>query len=86
MIILLVLAGVVVGAPILAALLVSIASLREDAEHSLAGRAPGWITAAARRLLRMSSAGSPRTQVPNLPQPRAASHDEATRPLTGPQA
>jgi hypothetical protein len=86
MIILLVLAAVVVGAPLLAAVLVSIASLREDAERSLTGRAPGWFTAAARRLLRVNSAGPPRADVPHVPPQRAGDHDAATRPLTGPHA
>ncbi len=51
MIFLLVAGALIVGAPILAAILVAAASLREDAEHSLAGRPPGKLAAAARRLL-----------------------------------
>jgi hypothetical protein len=51
MIFLLVTGALIVGAPILAAILVAIASLREDAERSLTGRAPGQLAAAARRLL-----------------------------------
>ena len=85
MIILLVLAAVIVGAPIVAALLVAVASLREDAERSLAGRAPGWLTAAARRLLRMNSAGSSSADVPQVPRQRTADHDEPARPLPRPQ-
>lgn len=48
---LLVAAALVVGAPLAAVVLVSIASRREDAEHSLTGRPPGRITAIARLLL-----------------------------------
>jgi hypothetical protein len=51
MIFLLVAGALIVGAPILAAILVAIASLREDAERSLVGRPPGKVAAAARRLL-----------------------------------
>jgi hypothetical protein len=51
MIFLLVAAAVVVAAPLIAAMLVTVASLREDSARSLTGRPPGPITAAARRLL-----------------------------------
>jgi len=51
MIFLLVAAALVAGAPLVAAVLVSVASLREDAAKSLAGRPPGLFTATARRLL-----------------------------------
>ena len=51
MIFLLVAAALVVGAPLAAAILVSFASRREDAEHTLTGRPPGPVTAIARRLL-----------------------------------
>lgn len=60
MIILLALAAVVVAAPIAAALLVSLASLREDARHSLGGKAPSWVARAARRLLSVPSRGEGR--------------------------
>jgi hypothetical protein len=78
--ILLVLAAIVTGAPIAAALLVTIASLREDAEQSFSGRAPGPLTATARRLL---AAGGRRTI---RPRERAPRRDDITRPLTGPKA
>jgi len=68
MIILLVLAAVVVGAPIAAAILVSLASLREDAKHSLAGRAPGPAAWAARRLLRVQPRGIVLRRAPRLPK------------------
>jgi|SRR5215472_8852483 len=54
-------AAVVVAAPLVAAVLVTVASLREDASRSLGGRPPGVLTAAARRLLGVrtrASAGS----------------------------
>jgi hypothetical protein len=51
MIFILVAAAVVVAVPIVAAVLVTVASLREDSARSLAGRPPGPATAAARRLL-----------------------------------
>jgi hypothetical protein len=51
MIFLLVVAAVVVAAPLAAAVLVTVASLREDSARSLAGRPPGLLTAIARRLL-----------------------------------
>ena len=51
MIFLLVAGALIVGAPILAAILVAAASLREDARRSLVGRPPGKLAAAARRLL-----------------------------------
>jgi hypothetical protein len=54
MIFLLVAASLVAGAPLVAAVLVSVASLREDAAKSLARHAPGLFTATARRLLRAS--------------------------------
>jgi hypothetical protein len=59
MIFLLVAGALIVGLPILAAILVSVASRLEDAERSLTGRAPGKLTAAARRLLSLrTSQGS----------------------------
>jgi hypothetical protein len=58
MIFLLVAAAVVVAAPIIAAVLVTVASLREDSAHSLGGRPPGLLTAAARRLLCLRTSGS----------------------------
>jgi len=52
MIFLIVAAALVAGAPLVAAVLVSVASVREDAAKSLAGLPPGLFAAAARRLLR----------------------------------
>lgn len=51
MIFLLAAAALVVGAPLVAAILVSVASHREDSAHSFAGRPPGPLAAAARRLI-----------------------------------
>jgi hypothetical protein len=56
LIILLAIAAVVVATPLAAAALVTFASLREDAEHSLGGRPPGRLEAMSRRLLGTVSA------------------------------
>jgi hypothetical protein len=58
MIFLLVAGALIVGAPILAAMLVSVASLREDAERSLVGHPPGKLAAAVRRLLSVRTDGA----------------------------
>jgi hypothetical protein len=42
---------IVVAVPILAMVLVSVASRHEESAHTLSGRAPGAVTRAARRLL-----------------------------------
>ncbi|HTX84979.1 MAG TPA: hypothetical protein VME44_22565 [Streptosporangiaceae bacterium] len=57
MAVLLVVAALVVGAPLAAAVLVTLASHREDMAHSLAGRPPGPIAAAARALLGLRIGG-----------------------------
>lgn len=93
MIILLVLAAAIVGAPIAAAVLVSLASRREDARHSLSGRAPNWVTRAARRLLSVQPRGSGRGQIPRVsqkpktpevPEPRIPFDEDISGWLTGP--
>lgn len=97
MIILLALAAVVVAAPIAAALLVSLASLREDARHSLGGKAPSWLARAVRRLLSVPSRGEgrpaprsagprPRTAPPRVPQPRVPEDEDLASGLTRPHA
>jgi hypothetical protein len=86
MIILLAVAAVVVALPLVAAVLVSIASMREDAGKSLIGRAPNRLDAVARRLLSVQTGRSPGRPRPRFPRPRTPSHDEADRHLTGPQA
>jgi hypothetical protein len=98
MIFLLVVAAVVVAAPLAAAVLVTVASLREDSARSLAGRPPGLLTAVARRLLclRTRPAGNqdrppwPSTNGLTLgqddlevPPPRS---DWADQSLTGPRS
>jgi hypothetical protein len=78
LIVLLVVAVVVGGVPLVAAVLVTIASLREDAGHTLTGRAPNWLDAAARRLLSFgpsrttgrSARRVPRTRPPAGSSPR----------------
>ncbi len=90
MIILLVLAAAVVGAPIAAAVLVSLASRREDARHSLSERAPNWVTRAARSLLsvqpRVAGPGQmPRVlPIPKVPEPRIPHDEDFSGRLTGP--
>jgi hypothetical protein len=84
MIILLVAAAVLTGAPLVAVVLVTIASLREDAGHTLSGRAPNWIDAAARRLLSFDSSGPRRTK--RARRRRQADDEEVTPTLTGPRA
>jgi hypothetical protein len=99
MIFLLVAAAVIVAAPLVAAVLVTVASLREDSARSLTGRAPGVLTAAARRLvcLRTSASTSPRRSAglppserdllsaayPEMPMSRS---DEADQTLAMPRS
>ena len=73
MIFLLIAAALVAGAPLVAAVLVSFASIREDAAKSLAGGPPGPIARAARRLLQARVGGSGSVQHPR----------RGTDPLTG---
>src|SRR5215469_13567951 len=73
MIFLLIAAALVAGAPLVAAVLVSFASIREDAAKSLAGRPPGAVARAARRLLQARVGGSGSLQHPR----------RVTEPLTG---
>jgi hypothetical protein len=86
MIILLVAAAIVVGAPLIAVVLVTIASLREDAGKSLSGRPPTRLDAAARRLVRFQSGLPGRRPSRKVPRQRARQDDDVTRPLTGPRA
>jgi len=86
LIILLVLAAVVTAAPIAATLLVTFASLREDAEQSFPGRPPGPLTAAARRLLGASSRRSASKPFRPLRRRHAPKRDAHARTLTGPHA
>lgn len=73
MIFLLVAAALAGGTPLVAAVLVTFASLREDRAKSLAGEPPGLLTAAARRLLHAGVGGGcpqPAGRVVPLPVPR----------------
>lgn len=90
MIVLLVVAAVVVGAPLGAAVLVTVASHSEDAARTLAGRPPGPFAAAARRLvcLRIGGTAYPRRRTRrNAPMPGPAASDASgrTRTLTLPR-
>jgi hypothetical protein len=82
---LLVLAAVVVSAPIVAAVLVTLGSLREDSNRSLNGRAPNWVAALARRVLSVRYRSGVSQPPPWTPQPRMPHDHDATRPLTGPR-
>jgi hypothetical protein len=90
MIVLLAMAAVVVGAPLGAAVLVTVASHREDAARTLAGRPPGPFAAMARRLLclRIGGTAYPRRQARGnapVPGPAADSAPGRTRTLTLPR-
>jgi hypothetical protein len=50
-------AAVITGVPLAAVVLVTVASWREETARSIAGRAPGLLTGAARRLLAFHAAG-----------------------------
>jgi len=54
---LIVVAVVIVGAPLAAVVLVSFASIREESLHTVAGLAPGSVERAARRLLAFHADG-----------------------------
>lgn len=90
----------VVATPLIAAALVTFASLREDAKRSLGGRPPGWLEATVRRLLgsvstvrqppaprpRLYRAG-PRDLPGDIPRPRLAADDQpADSTLTLPRS
>ena len=53
--ILFILIAVVLGAPLIAVVVVSVAVFREESLHSLTGRAPGTVERAARRMLAFHS-------------------------------
>jgi hypothetical protein len=100
MLFLLAAAAVVVVAPIIAALLVSVASLREDSGRTLAGRPPGRIAALARRLLCLHTQAAADNQraggltpadlellrqgYTQIPRPRPAAESESTVTLPQP--
>ena len=79
---LLVVAALVVGAPLAAAVLVTLASHREDSAHSLAGRPPGLLAAAARALLCLRTAAAP-TRGTRLSAPASTTWPEIHVPPTG---
>jgi hypothetical protein len=87
-IVLLVVAAVVVGAPLGAAVLVTVASHREDAARTLAGRPPGPFAAASRRLLSMSIGGTAYPRRAAFSRRTAYPRRQARRapPMPGPEA
>ncbi len=80
--VLLVVAALVVGAPLAAAVLVTLASHREDFAHSLAGRPPGLLAAAARALLCLRIGGRAYPRHPAV-RPREHRRGRSTAPTTG---
>jgi hypothetical protein len=71
MIILLTLIAIVItGVPLAAAVLVTVASRREETARSIAGRAPGPLERAARRLLAFQATGIGRPAGRPRPGPR----------------
>lgn len=91
MIVLLAAVAVLVAAPIAAALLVSFASLREDARHSLGGKPPSWLARVVRRLLSVQPPGvvrgsAPRVPRPRLPGARVPGDEELSDQVTKPRA
>jgi hypothetical protein len=71
MIILLTLIAIVItGVPLAAAVLVTVASRREESARSIAGRAPGPLERAARRLLAFQATGIGRPAGRPRPRPR----------------
>lgn len=66
-------AVIAVAAPLVAILMVSVASRREESGHTLSGQAPGPVTSAARRLLAY------RAQTADLP--RWVQHQDQRRNL-----
>jgi hypothetical protein len=83
MIILVAVAAVVVGAPIVAAVIVSYASLREESAYSLCSRPPGPLAAFARRLLSFQSSGGADMLEPRIPRPRKPAGDGPGDGLAG---
>jgi len=96
--IVIVIAAVIVAAPLGAAAIVTVASLREDAEQSLSGRPPGRLEAISRRILGSVPAvrsASPRrrraraSDLPSVPRLRLSDDEDLDseptgRTLTGP--
>jgi hypothetical protein len=88
MIVLLAAVAIVVAAPIVAALLVSWASLREDARHSLGGKPPSGLARVVRRLLSVQPRGVVRGSAPRMPwvpQPRVPADKESSGRLSEPK-
>jgi fructose-1,6-bisphosphatase/sedoheptulose 1,7-bisphosphatase-like protein len=88
MAVLLVVAALVVGAPLAAAVLVTLASHREDMAHSLAGRPPGLLAASARALVGLRIGGRAYPRYPSAePRERETEiHRSDSRTLTLPRS
>jgi fructose-1,6-bisphosphatase/sedoheptulose 1,7-bisphosphatase-like protein len=88
--VLLAVAALVVAAPIAAAVLVTLASHREDFSHSIGGRPPGLLAAAARALLCLRIGGRayprrPSNRPPDRPRGQEF-HRSDDRTLTLPRS
>ncbi len=87
MIILFAAAAAVISTPIIAAVIVTFASLREESVHSLCTRPPGRIAALARRLLSFQAHGMADKIRPRVPRPRNAADDlSEDRPMATPKS
>jgi hypothetical protein len=87
MIVFLVAAALVVGSPLIAAVLVTIASRREDSAGSLTGRPHGPVEATARRLLSYRLGPGHRRSRTAKYRPRpAAEHERVGQTLTMPRS
>jgi hypothetical protein len=88
MIILLVVAAGLVSAPIVAAVIVTVASLREESAYTLCSRPPGRLEAIARRLLGFQAYGLTDLITPRVRRPRAPMDDDpdAAQSLSKPRS
>jgi hypothetical protein len=78
-------AALLAGAPLIAAALVSVASVREDAAKSLAGFPPGPLARAVRRLLQASVGGSGPRERPHRVTGPATRGQARSQPQRGSQ-
>jgi len=80
-VLLVLLAALVAGLPLTAVVLVTVASRQEESARSMAGRAPGRLAGAARRLLAFSAVGIARPA--SLGRPASSGTEARPRVMTG---